>query len=138
MAWHGSWEQMDSCARLYSWYSWRRALKRASLRERLYWQRGGLETGGLTEGDGPGEGMRETRGMDRAHHGTSSQSQHRGAGWKHARHIKHHTHDDACDKKQHYMRDLTKKKRLTFLSLVLEATGLITSEFPSPSPQTHV
>lgn len=31
-----------------------------------------------------------------------------------------------------------REKRLTFLSLVLEATSLIISEFPSASPKTHV
>lgn len=49
----GSLVQEDPWERLYSWYSRRSALKRASLRERVYWQWGRLETGGLTERGGP-------------------------------------------------------------------------------------
>lgn len=72
-------------------------MKRASLRERLYWQRGGLETGGLTEGDGPGEGIRERKCMDghimgQAHNNsTRAQDEH----MQH-HHVKLYTHSDTC------------------------------------------
>lgn len=73
-------------------------MKRASLRERLYWQRGGLETGGLIEGDGPGKGIGERKCMDghvmgQAHNNdTRAQDEH----MQH-HHIKHYTHSDTCN-----------------------------------------
>lgn len=138
MAKRGSWVQTDSCARLYSWYSWRRALKRASLRERLYWQRGGLETGGLTEGDGPGEGM---EGEEKAWMGHVTGQAHSHGTRVQDEHMQHCVTSSVTPMMTHATPKAShqaEREALTFLLLVLEAFGLITPGLPSVSPRTHL
>lgn len=60
-------------------------MTRASLRERPYRQRAGLETGGLTEVRGPGDGIGERRCMDGQAHDNHST---KGTGGEHMQH--HH------------------------------------------------
>lgn len=96
----GLWEKEDSWARRYSWYSRRRALKRASVREWPYGPRGGGAIGGPGRAKGPkwgkagmsGAGRMEGEGMEAGNKGGGEEGKETGTILKYPERDRHTDH----------------------------------------------